>query len=251
MLSIFNKKNISTPLFVTSSIVAFIILFGLYSVVKISFRYSVIKNVDQIQNINEDDSYQATVGDPFITRNPDARPLIDSPVVSFLDPSMGDEKAPVVIVEFSEYECDFCQKQEQVLKKVLQKYKDKVKLVWKDYPNREPTSSSFRAAVAARCADEQDKFWPYHDFLFEQNDDLTRENFINIATLLELNLDDFESCIDDPEMNDVVEDNMIEANDLNITGVPFFYVNKQEIMGQISEEKLEKIVKIEIERNQK
>lgn len=246
MFEIFKKKKVSTPLFVISSVVALLILFGAYSIFKVNLAYQQNKNVFQ-DDIAVDDSVNDET-DPLIMRAPDARPLIDQPTVSLLDPSMGDERAQVVIVEFSDFECSFCQKQEQVLKRVLQKHKDRVKLVWKDYPNRDFGSPSFRAAVAARCADEQGKFWPFHDFLFEQNKNLTEDNFLNIAKLLELNEGDFKTCLKDDDVRGVVEESINEANDLNITGVPFFYVNKQEIMGEISEEKLEKIIQVELAR---
>src|SRR5215475_3055468 len=81
----------------------------------------------------------------------------------------GSEQAPVTIVEFSDYECPFCKRAEPTVKKVLDTYGDKVRLVYRHYP-LEFHATARPAAEASACAAAQGKFWEYHDKLFTSSD---------------------------------------------------------------------------------
>jgi len=88
------------------------------------------------------------------------------------DPFLGDENAPVTIVEYSDFECPFCTRfYEQTEDSLIQQYVDtgKVKFVYKDFPVPSSHPKSQIAAEAAQCAHDQDKFWEFHDLLFENN----------------------------------------------------------------------------------
>ena len=109
-------------------------------------------------------------------------------------------------------------------------------------------SISFQAAIAARCAQEQNQFWPFHDLLYKNNNNLTQLKFLNFADQLGLNRAKFVKCLDNNNIRQLIKDNIKEANALNITGIPFIYVNNQEVMGEISLEELEKIVEIKLDK---
>ena len=96
-------------------------------------------------------------------------PRVKIPVAA-TDPTKGS--GPIEILEFSDFECPYCQKAQSMIREMLAKYEGKVKLVWKDFPlpNHE---YAVPAAVAARCAQEQGKFWEYHDVLFANQQALT------------------------------------------------------------------------------
>src|SRR6266496_2839362 len=78
----------------------------------------------------------------------------------------GNSKAPVMIVEFSDYQCPYCHSVEPTVKELLTKYGDKVSLSYRDFPLTAIHSQAMIAAIASRCALEQGKFWEYHDQLF-------------------------------------------------------------------------------------
>src|SRR5262249_48757235 len=78
----------------------------------------------------------------------------------------GDSKAPVTIVEFSDYQCPYCKKTESVLSELLSKYQGRIKLAYRDFPLKEVHPRAEAAAQASRCAGEQGEFWLYHDSLF-------------------------------------------------------------------------------------
>jgi len=247
----FKKNKFPTILFVTASCIAIVVLSSVYAIFTFNWnfiKYSNLKiddrnSADEFYFINRDYS-----DDPYITKKPRLKDMLAGPIINSIDPSTGDDKALVYIVEYSDYECSYCSKQEQVLKKVLQKYKDRVRLIWKDYPRVDSDSASYSAAVAARCAHEQDKFWPYHDFLFVKNKELNFDTYLNIANLLELDIDLFKTCLESPKAKRRIDNNIKEANALGITGIPFIYINAQEVMGEISEEELERMIEIELGR---
>ena len=90
-------------------------------------------------------------------------------------PSPGGASASVEIIEFSDFQCPYCQSVAPVLKQLMAKYGDRVKLVWKDFPL--PNHPDARpAAEAALCANDQGKFWAYHDKLFDNQSEMTAVN---------------------------------------------------------------------------
>ncbi|HEY6417944.1 MAG TPA: thioredoxin domain-containing protein, partial [Candidatus Binataceae bacterium] len=93
-------------------------------------------------------------------------------VASAGHPELGAKDAPVTIVEFADFQCPYCKGSEDSLKGIRDKYGAKVRLVYMDYP-LSFHAHAFDAAKAARCANEQDKFWPYHDVLFTDQAKLT------------------------------------------------------------------------------
>ncbi len=186
--------------------------------------------------------------DPFITKNPSLEDMLTGPIISELDPILGNSDAPVSIVEFADYTCYFCYQEEQLLKKIIKDYKDRVNLVWKDYPEGEINSISWQAAIAARCAGEQGKFWEYHSKLFENYKNLSNDLFKKIANQLNLNIKEFESCQKSEKIISLIKDNIDEANALDIEGIPFIYINDQEVMGYMGEEDLKKIIDLELNR---
>lgn len=184
--------------------------------------------------------------DPYITKVPSLKDLIDGPLTDAGDPSTGSDDAPVTIVEYSDFQCQFCQNQEKIISQILSEFKDKVRFIWKDYPENNINSISFQAAIAARCADKQDKFWPYHDLLFKKRGNLNNDTFIEIAKKLDLDSRDFKKCMESEEAASFIYNNIKEANALDINGVPFIYVNKQEMIGEISFNELKNVINNEL-----
>lgn len=214
-----------------------------------SFRpFSLQFDSDIKDNQIYDGQVSPLVSDPYITRNPNLADLLTGPIIDPRDPWLGDKYAKVNLVLFSDYTCDYCAVQEQAIKKLFENYKHYIKVIWKDYPESNEDSLSFQAARAGQCAARQEKFWPYHDFLFEYNDELGEEKYLEIAKKLDLNQRDFKKCLSDKEVDEKIYSNIEEANMLEITGIPFLYVGTQQVMGEIKYSELERLVKLELER---
>jgi len=250
MFNKIKKSFFSNTLFIISSIAAlivfgmlyFILVFGLVAEEE-DFSSGANKISDKYY-LNE--NYRDT--DPYITKVPNLRDILAGPIISNNDPGLGADTSKVTIVEFSDFECKFCRQQEEALKRIVVEYKDKVKLIWKDYPDSNPESASYRAAVAARCAQQQGMFWPYHDLLFKNTDIFNDEAFLKMAGSINLDSLLFEKCLKQGRAEKLVLDNIKEANALDINGIPFIFVNEQQVMGEISFEDLERLINIELEK---
>lgn len=158
------------------------------------------------------------------------------------EPRLGSEKAPVQIVEFADYECPYCQKVNDDLKKLREQFGDQVSLVYKDFPLPMHNFAS-RAAEAARCAGVQGKFWEYHDSLFETKKLHTTE-LKQEARALKLDGDRFDKCLDSGEQTAVVKKDSDEALKLGLSGTPSFFINGHFMTGSIGYDKLRETVSL-------
>lgn len=247
MINLFKKFQINSTIFIVVSVVALVLFVALYVLV-FNLGQSTLHPAPMVSDkyyLNED--YK--IGDPLITKEPGLKDILAGPIISTNDPSYGKTDAPVTIVIFSDFECAFCYEQEQGLKKAINDSKDSVRLIWKDYPDVSAAdSSSYQAAIAGRCADEQDKFWEYHDLLFQNKQKSDRASFVILAKELDLDVSDFQDCLKSDAAKKRVNENIIEANALNINGVPFVFINDQEVLGQSTAEDLTKLIKAEIQK---
>lgn len=243
MLNFFKKSKFPAVLFVASSLAIFILFVFLFVVTKISPPLA-RGGADVRGKYYLNENYSE--GDLLVTKVPRLKDILAGPIISDLDPGMGNEKAPVAIVIFSDYQCGFCQKQEQALKNLLSRYGDKIRLIRKDYPESDENSISFLAAVAARCAGEQRQFWPYHDLLYQNSGKLTLLGLLNLSDQLGLNRAEFVKCLDSENIKQLIRDNMEEADALGASGVPLIYVNDREVKGEITLEELEEIIEKEL-----
>jgi len=132
----------------------------------------------------------------------DSEILTSSRLIENGSPILGDSNAPITILEWGDYQCTFCYKFHQnTLNIILEEYikTGKVKLVFKDFPLNGP--DSIIAAEAAYCADDQEKYWQYHDELYknwggERTGWVTRESLDKFAFTVNLNLEEFNKCLD-------------------------------------------------------
>lgn len=146
------------------------------------------------------------------------------------EPAKGPEDAPIVVVEFSDYQCPYCKRAEVTVDQVLAEYGDKIRLVFRDYPLAFH-DRAVPAAVAARCAGKQDKYWEYHGNLTKINGNLSDEDLRKRAQDLQLDMEAFTACYDSNEFEPVVQASMQEASALGVTGTPTFFINGRMLVG--------------------
>ncbi len=135
----------------------------------------------------------------------------------------GDPKAPITLVEYSDFTCHFCKKWfHDTFPKLLSKYIEtgKVRFVYRDFPRG--FGSPLRAADAARCAGEQNAYWPMHDRLFNSNGQFSPENLNKFATELKLQQGQFSQCLDSHKYFSDIEKDLKDAGSLGIRGTPAF-----------------------------
>jgi predicted DsbA family dithiol-disulfide isomerase len=176
--------------------------------------------------------------------------LLEPPRVAVIhDPARvrGDAKAPVVIVEFSDYQCPYCRRVQPTLLALLERYKGKVALAYLDYPLREIHPQAQLAAEAARCAGEQGKFWEYHDVLFTQAA-LQRDMLNAQAQRLGLQMQRFDACLTAGKYRDGVEADFQAGIRAGVGGTPAFFINGVFLDGAQSQAEFERIIDAELKR---
>ncbi len=153
------------------------------------------------------------------------------------DPFKGNENAPVTIVEFSDFQCPFCSRfAAQTLPALQENYIDtgKIKLVFKDLPLDNLHPNARTTHIAAECANEQGKFWEYHDILFEKQSQWQSLSPSNLDTTLTkfaaglgMQSTDFQACIESQEIADEVNGDTLEAASYGTTGTPTFFIGNE------------------------
>jgi len=159
----------------------------------------------------------------------------------------GDPKAPVMIVEFSDYQCPYCHQVEPTLKAVLAKYGDKVSLSYRDFPLRQIHSQAEISAEASRCALEQGKFWEYHDQLFTASK-LEKDDLIGYARNLKLDEQQFGSCLTSEKYKAEIDKDLEAGRKAGVTGTPGFFINGIEASGNQPQESFARIIDDELSR---
>lgn len=146
-------------------------------------------------------------------------------------PSIGPQDAPIVIVEFSDYQCPFCQKwHDEVYKRLLEAYPGKIKFVYRNLPLTSIHPQAFPAAEAALCAGDQNAYWQFHNKLFSGKT-LDSKVYLQYAEELDLDVVSFESCIANRKYKDTVQADSDFAADLGVRSTPTFFINGLAVVG--------------------
>ncbi len=180
------------------------------------------------------------------------RLVLDAPRVAVTIPPGEPEKgagadAPVTIVEFSDYECGYCKRGHPEMMKLMAEYGDRVRLVYRDFPLA--THAKARpAAVAARCAGDQGKYWEYSDDLMTSAGSLDRTNLLARGEKIDLDTTLFAACLDSGSHDAAVETAFKDGAALGVTGTPTMFVNGRMIVGVKPYELLKALVDEELAR---
>ena len=152
--------------------------------------------------------------------------------------SIGPQSAPVTITEYADFGCVSCQAWHQfgIRKEVISAYGNQVRFVWRDFPMT--TTNSPIAAEAGFCAHDQDRFWDYHDILFENAPPLAMENLKAYAERIDLDIGMFNQCLESRKYQQAVENELAAAKELRLRGVPSFIINGRRLIGPPSFEQL-------------
>jgi protein-disulfide isomerase len=142
-------------------------------------------------------------------------------------PFLGKASAPVVIVEFSDFQCPFCSRHFKIVMPQLKKnYVEtgKLKYVMREFPIESIHSKAFKASEAALCAGDQDQYWAMHDRIFEDQRRVAPEDLMAHAEALDLDMSTFRDCFDSNKYAQKVRDDIQEGTRAGVTGTPSFFV---------------------------
>ena len=147
------------------------------------------------------------------------------------DPAVGDKSAPITLIEFADFQCPYCGRVAPTIKRVQEKYGDKVRLVWKDFPLTQIHPQAFKAGEAAHCAGDQGKYWEYHDRLFANQQSLMPDDLKKHAEAIGLDAGKFAACLDTSKYGERVRDGVAQGTRLGVNSTPMFYVNGRILSG--------------------
>lgn len=150
--------------------------------------------------------------------------------------TLGPDSAPVKIVEYSDFECPSCRHAEPVIKTLFQSYPGKIQLVYRHFPLQSHKGSPY-AHQAAECMHIQGKFWPYHDMLYQKQEEWARlpfaplEKLVQYAQACGANMDSFASCMSDAGVARGIYAEKEEGTKSQVTATPTFLVENERFVG--------------------
>jgi protein-disulfide isomerase len=171
-----------------------------------------------------------------------------------LQPNFGTPGAPVVLVLFSDFQCPYCKEEAKMLRgNILSAYPKQVRLYFKDLPLDQIHPWAKAAAIAGRCVFRQNPsaFWDYHDWIYEHQGEITKENFrekaLEFAKGKEIDALQFGRCMDTRATEAEVDKSVAEARELKVNSTPTLFVNGRKLPAQVAWPDLRQIIDHEIE----
>jgi protein-disulfide isomerase len=148
------------------------------------------------------------------------------------DPAWGPVDAPVTIVEFSDYQCPYCKQfYDQTLPQIKEAYEGQLRFVYRDFPLVAIHPHAQKAAEASECADDQGRFWDYHDLLWANQQALDVASLKAYAAQLGLDTATFGDCLDSGKNAQEVQKDYSEGVSYGVPGTPTFFINDLELLG--------------------
>lgn len=159
----------------------------------------------------------------------------------------GPNGAPVVLIEYSDFQCPACGAYYPLLKQLRTDFGDKMQFVYRYFPLKNIHKNAVLSASAAEAAGKQGKFWEMHDILFEKQtewaeSDKGEELMIGYAAELKLNLDQFKADLNSQEVKDKVESAYVAATSANITSTPTFFLNGERLQNPKSYDEFKAVI---------
>lgn len=206
--------------------------------------------ISYMQGTKKQELIQAYIGK--LTKNSPVevyfnRPKLMVNVEAGNGPSTGSEKAPVTVVEFSDFQCPFCARAAETVSELKKKYGDKVRIAFRHFPL--PMHKDARgAAEASLCVNDQGggKFWKYHDILFKNQDKLDAANLAKFAKEAGADEKKFKECVDGKKFAAAVQKDMEYGEKVGVKSTPTFFINGQLLSGALPIESFSETVDEEL-----
>jgi protein-disulfide isomerase len=168
--------------------------------------------------------------------------------VAAVGPARGRSDAAVTIIEFGDFQCPFCRKAEDSIRSLLERYPQQVRLVFRNLPLTEIHPNAQMAAEAVVCANRQGAFWPMHDALYADQSALGLNGLKATAQRLGLDAEQLTACMAEPATAQAIAADTAAADNLGISGTPFFFINGRPIDGDVPVEQFQEIIDSELHR---
>jgi protein-disulfide isomerase len=162
-------------------------------------------------------------------------------------PSLGPETAPITIIEFSDFQCPYCRRALPIIKEVMSRHPEDVRVVYRHLPLEAIHPRARPAAEAAACAEDQGHFWEFHDRLFEGKGALSASGLRAHAEAIGLDLDAYDGCVSDRTHRDDVTADLEAARAAGISSTPAFLVNGVLLTGAQPVAAFERLIERELQ----
>ncbi len=158
------------------------------------------------------------------------------------DPSFGPDGAPLTIVQFADFDCPYCADTAYTVRRLQGRYPDQIKFIFRDFPITENHPDAQLAAEAAECANEQGKFWEFHDKLYQNQSDQSREVLKRFAVELNMDYNEFVGCLNSGRYRSEVQEDYADGVMAGVYGTPTFFFNGHRVQGAIPDDVFSLIV---------
>lgn len=165
-------------------------------------------------------------------------------------PAKGPSAAPITIVEFSDFQCPFCSRLNPTLEQAVNKYGDKIRIVFRQFPLPMHANAA-KAAEAALCANEQGKFWEMHDAMFKDQAGLAVDALKTKAASLGMDAKAFGECLDNGKESGAVQTDIKAGTEVGVSGTPAMFINGRMLSGAVPIERLSEVIDDELKRGGK
>jgi protein-disulfide isomerase len=149
------------------------------------------------------------------------------------DPYLGEADAPITIVEFADFGCPHSAETSFVVRAIAKQFPKAVKIIYRDFPIVELHPGADLAAVGGECAQEQGKFWEYHDAVYEHSGEFTEDSLVSYAEDAGLNVSRFETCLASDDFTEEVVNDLADGVNAGVRGTPTFFVNGVKVEGSV------------------
>lgn len=166
----------------------------------------------------------------------------DAAVTGSGRPSMGPEDAPLTVTVFADFECPFSKDAYTAYRALMAKYGDRVRFIYREHPLGSIHPEAMQAAMAAECANEQGRFWVYHDKLFLNSPALAFDDLVRYAGETGMDEQQFERCLAEGRYRSTVEVDGAAAIALGVRGTPTFFFNGRAVEGAVPQDVLETLI---------
>jgi protein-disulfide isomerase len=174
-------------------------------------------------------------------------PRVDVKVPAGWPGAKGPEKAPVTLIEFSDFQCPFCKRAEPTVQQILKDYGDKIRFAYRDYPlSFHPRAMP--SSIAAHCAAAQGKYWEMFNNLMKEQGDLSDEDLKKRAAAVGLDASKFAACYDGKKPEAAIKASFDDGAAAGVTGTPSFFVNGRMIVGAKPVEEFKALIDEELAR---
>ncbi|MBU2566243.1 DsbA family protein [Patescibacteria group bacterium] len=168
------------------------------------------------------------------------------------NPQAGNKDAKVTVRIYSDFQCPACKMAESELKKVIEKYQDRVNFYWNDFPLSSIHQNAASAAVAGRCAQEQNAFWQYADLLYQSQEKwqylkTPTDFYADLAEQLGLQKENFSKCLTLESAKQKVQNDYLEAVNMKLDSTPTFFINRKIKSGAMSLDQWSEILDQELQ----